>query len=318
MKKTSFGIRNRCPACKSKNIIIRYQIPYSNQSIKNHLVEFYSPQGGIEFEYLKNEKYILCDCKDCGIIFQKNIPNDILMERLYEHWIDPKMAFENRNMRFKINPDIYTNYAKEIITIGSCFKSSPSDTNFLDFGMGWGDWLLMANGLGYKSYGMELSKSRIKYAESRGIKVINWEQAKKLKFDFINTEQVFEHISEPLETLKSLKTLLKSDGIIKISVPTGKNINQKLKLMDWAAKKGTKNSLNDVAPLEHIQLFTRSSLILMARKAGMHEITIPLIRQWNSSFGWFKPKTFARNFLIPLYRNILRKQNYIFLTSKKN
>ena len=88
--------------------------------------------------------------------------------------------------------------------------------------------------------------------------------------------------------------------------------------MDWKAKKGTKNSLNDVAPLEHIQCFTRSSLILMAKKAGMSEITIPLIRQWNSSSGWFQPKTFVRNLLIPLYRNLLKKQNYIFFTSEKN
>lgn len=315
MNKSWFDIRKRCPACKSEDIIIRYQIPYSDQSIKNHLVEFYSPQGGIEFEYLENEKYILCDCKSCGIIFQKNIPNDTLMERLYEHWIDPKIAFENRNIRFKINSSIYSNYAKEIMTIGSCFKSSPSDTRFLDFGMGWGDWLLMANGLGYESYGMELSESRIKYAESRGIKVINWEQAEKLNFDFINTEQVFEHIPEPLETLKSLKTLLKPGGMIKISVPTPNNINRRLRVMNWGAKKGTKDSLNDLAPLEHIQCFTLSSLKLMARKAGMSEVTIPLIRQWNSSFGWFKPKTFARNLLIPLYRNILRKQNYIFLKS---
>ena len=55
------------------------------------------------------------------------------------------------------------------------------------------------------------------------------EQAENLRFDFINTEQVFEHISEPLETLKELKTLLKPGGIIKISVPTADDINRRLK-----------------------------------------------------------------------------------------
>ena len=316
MSKSFFEDRKKCPSCGSKEITIRYQAKYSDQAIKQYLIEFYSPQGGIEFDYLDNEEYILCDCKSCGLIFQKNIPNDFLMERLYEHWIDPIKAFKNRNSRFKANPEIHSNYAKEIMTIGSCFKKSPSDTGLLDFGMGWGDWLLMANGLGYESYGLELSKSRIKHAESKGTKVISWEQAEDLRFEFINTEQVFEHISEPLETLKELKTLLKPGGIIKISVPTANDIERRLKLMDWGAKKGTRNSLNNVAPLEHIQCFNRSSLIKMAEVAEMKEFKISLIKQWNNSSGWFNLKGFARNFAIPIYRNILKRQNYIFLTPK--
>ena len=41
-------------------------------------------------------------------------------------------------------------------------------------------------------------------------KLLVGEQAENLRFDFINTEQVFEHISEPLETLKELKNTLKT------------------------------------------------------------------------------------------------------------
>jgi 2-polyprenyl-3-methyl-5-hydroxy-6-metoxy-1,4-benzoquinol methylase len=316
MSKSFFEERKNCPSCGAKETTVCYQAKYSDQAIKQYLIEFYSPQGGIEFDYLHNEEYILCKCKSCGLIFQKNIPNDFLMERLYEHWIDPIKAFENRNSRFKVNPEIYANYAKEILTIGSCFKKSPSDIRLLDFGMGWGDWLLMANGLGYESYGLELSTSRIKHAESKGINVISWEQAEGLRFEFINTEQVFEHISEPLETLKELKTLLKPGGIIKISVPTANDIERRLKLMDWGAKKGTRNSLNNVAPLEHIQCFNRLSLIKMAEAAGMKEFKISLIKQWNNSYGWLNLKGFARNLVIPIYRNILKRQNYIFLTPK--
>lgn len=317
MNKSWFDERNSCPVCGSVKITIRYRIPYSNQSIKEHLIEFYSPQGGIEFKFLQNEDYILCDCEYCEIIFQKKIPNEYLMERLYEHWIDPKKALENRDNRFKINPGIYNNYINEIRNVSSCLKSSPSDTRFLDFGMGWGDWLLTANRLGFESYGLELSQSRIEYAESKGINVINWDEAKQLNFDFINAEQVFEHIPEPLKTLGELKKLLKPNGIIKISVPTPNNINRTLKLMDWKAKKGSKNSLNDVAPLEHIQCYTRSSLLIMAKLVGMTELTIPLIKQWNNSSDWFNPKSFIRNLLIPVFRNILKKQNYIFLKKEK-
>ena len=314
MKRSWFEERKSCPACASEKIRIRYHALFTEQPIKQYLIDFYTPQGRVEFEYLNNEEYILCDCLSCGMIFQKRIPNLELMERLYEHWIDPIKSLENKKIKKKEHQHAY--YAKEIMTIGSYFKGDPSNITFLDFGMGWGDWLLIANGFGYDCYGLELSESRIKHAKSRGIKVLGWEQAFELSFDFINTEQVFEHISEPLETLKKLKKLLKPGGIIKISVPTVNNIEHRIKKMDWQAKKGTDNSLNPVAPLEHVQYFKRSSLIRMAEITGMTEVLIPMKKQWINFFGWFHPKNFVLNALTPLHRNLLSKRNYILLTSK--
>ena len=78
------------------------------------------------------------------------------------------------------------------MTIGSCFKKSPSDARLLDFGMGWGDWLLMANGLGYESCGIELSESRIEAnaLKSKGTKVIELGSKQKIYgLTSINTEQ---------------------------------------------------------------------------------------------------------------------------------
>lgn len=313
MNKSMFEERKSCPACGSDNIIERYKAFYSDHSIKKYLTEFYSLQGGVEYDYLINEEYILCDCKICGMIFQKKIPNLTLMEKLYEHWIDPIKAFENH--KFKMNRYVYDNYTHEIKNIGSYIKKSHSNINLLDFGMGWGAWLSTANKLGFQSYGIELSESRIAHARKSGIEVIDWKQAENMKFDCINTEQVFEHIPNPLETLKNLKSLLKSGGLIKISVPTANDIEHRLKLMDWSAKKYTPASLNAVAPLEHIQYFRRSSLISMSKIAGMYEVNIPLLAQWRNSIGWLQPKRFLRNAILPIYRNFIKKQNYIFITS---
>jgi predicted SAM-dependent methyltransferase len=82
-----------------------------------------------------------------------------------------------------------------------------------------------------------------------------------------------------LKHLKELKTLLKPGGIIKISVPTANDIERRLKLMDWGAEKGTRNSLNNVAPLgAHTVFQSGSSLIRMAEAAGMKEFKVPLIK----------------------------------------
>lgn len=76
-----FVKREECPACTSKSFRTIYQSEYDKPPIKDYLEKFYSSQGMVEFEYLEGANYVLCDCNDCGLIFQKDIPNDSLMER---------------------------------------------------------------------------------------------------------------------------------------------------------------------------------------------------------------------------------------------
>jgi 2-polyprenyl-3-methyl-5-hydroxy-6-metoxy-1,4-benzoquinol methylase len=303
--------REECPACASSNFRTIYQSQYDKPPIKDYLVDFYSPQGKVEFEYLEGATYVLCECNVCGLIFQRDIPNESLMERLYEHWIDPQKVFSLHQKQDGLG--YYSYYAQEIMQIIAYFGKDPSPLSFLDFGMGWGEWALMAKAFGCDSFGLEISTERIQHAKSNGIKVINWDEIPQYRFDFINAEQVFEHISEPLKTLRHLSGGLKTDGILKISVPTTHNIAQRLKIMNWKSIKGSKNSLNPVAPLEHINFFRRQSLAKMAIQAGLEELLIPIKIQYRFVTDWYGAKKFVKNILLPLYRNILKRQNYIFL-----
>jgi SAM-dependent methyltransferase len=179
--------------------------------------------------------------------------------------------------------------------------------------MGWGRWALMAKAFGCNSFGNEMSEEKCKYAKSNGIVVIKWDEIPHYEFDFINTEQVFEHLPEPLITLKHLKMALKKDGVIKISVPTINDVERRLKIMDWTAEKGRKNSLNFIAPLEHINYFRRKSLLAMAEKAGLQEVLMPIKTQYRYTFDWGKRKRIAKNILLPIFRNFLKNRNYLFL-----
>jgi hypothetical protein len=49
-------------------------------------------KGGVEFEYLQGARFVLQQCRTCGLIFQGQIGNDVLMHKLYEEWIDPAHA----------------------------------------------------------------------------------------------------------------------------------------------------------------------------------------------------------------------------------
>jgi 2-polyprenyl-3-methyl-5-hydroxy-6-metoxy-1,4-benzoquinol methylase len=306
-----FVRRQECPACASGHFRTIYQSQYDRPPIKDYLVDFYSPQGMVEFEYLEGATYILCECDACGLIFQRDIPNKSLMERLYEHWIDPQKAFSQHQEQDCLR--YYSYYAQEIMQIIAYLGKDPSSLSLLDFGMGWGKWAGMAKAFGCDSFGVELSAERIQYAKLNGIKVINWDEIPQYRFDFINTEQVFEHVSEPLQTLRHLSSGLKRDGILKISVPTAHDIERRLKIMDWQSPKGSRNSLNPVAPLEHINFFRRRSLAKMAVQAGLEELLIPIKVQYQYVTDWRGAKKIAKNILLPLYRNILKKENYIFL-----
>lgn len=295
---------------KSKTI---YQASFTNIPIKEYLLDFYGKQGSIDYHYLEKGNYILEECNFCGLIFQKEILNDFLMEKLYEKWIDPKLVFEEEEKTFGL--DYYARYSQEVATLVSYFKAIPTQLKFLDFGMGWGKWLKLVQGFGVQAFGTELSESRINYAKQFGIHVISWKELENHKFDFINTEQVFEHIPNPLETLLQLKKSLKPSGLIKISVPDGAGLKNQLNSLDWKAEKKSKKSFNRVSPLEHINCFNNNSIKVMAEKADMKQVIIPLRHQYALLGANTSIKEVLKNLIKPFYRNYLGG-TYLFFTLK--
>lgn len=310
MSSKYFTKRSKCPSCMSKNYTQIYSISYEDNIIKDYLNSFYLPKGKVEFNYFKNAKYILNECNECSLIFQQEIPDDILTQRLYNIWIDPKIA----SIKSK-NHDInyYLNHASEIIKIISHFNTNPIDLSILDFGMGWANWCLMARAFGCNIYGCELSQERIENAKKHGIKTLEWNDLPNHKFDFINSEQVFEHLSEPYETLKYLAESLKPNGVIRISVPNGEKSRRTLKTMDWKASKASRDSLNIFAPLEHINCFTTKSIDIMAKNAGLKPIkSFESMNYCGQSF-----KSMSKNYLKYYYFKFFSKKKSLCQFYKK-
>lgn len=304
-----FSTRHECPICTSGKFSELYRLPYLSSEIKSYLSDFYFSHAVAEFEYLENADYILCECANCEAIFQKEIPGDALMLRLYEKWIHPVNVAENRR---SLSYSHFKNYADEVARIASLFKAPPASLRFCDFGLGWGDWALMAKAHGISSYGTELSNERIEHSRANGIKVISWDEIPGKDFDFINTEQVFEHLDKPLETLRHLKSGLKKGGIIKISVPYAHDIKRRLQSIDWKDKQGIAATLSPVAPLEHINYFRRKSIVKMGHIVGMQEHRFPISNQYSNSriFGEGLKDT-IKNLARPIYRSTI--DNYILL-----
>ena len=221
---------------------------------------------------LSDSRYHLLECSRCGMIWQRNAPADGFVSRLYDDWIDPT---ESLDREAAATLDDRIPLLREIISLVAMMDRPPGSLRMLDFGMGWGRWLLIARGLGCQVWGAELSESRLARARALAVPTVSWDEIPSHQFDVINTEQVFEHLVDPYESLVHLAQSLAPDGIIKISVPPSGDIHRRLEANDWTARKFTKNSLNAVAPLEHLNCYSGESLVVMAERAGLEQVFLP-------------------------------------------
>ena len=140
--------------------------------------------------------------------------------------------------------------------------------------MGFGNWCLIAKGFGCDVYGLDLSDSRMDRARELGIKSLHWDNLGSHKFDFINAEQVFEHLTHPLDTLIHLSDALKPGGVIRIGVPRGWDVKRRLEIWNWRAEPQDSDWLNMIAPLQHVNCYNYSALCTMGISAGLKVIEI--------------------------------------------
>ena len=86
-------------------------------------------------------------------------------------------------------------------------------------------------------------------------------------FDFINTEQVFEHLGNPSIIMKEFQRILKNGGLINISVPNSVKSIKDLNSSNW------KPANNSLQPLQHINSFTSQTLKSFALNNNFINIT---------------------------------------------
>jgi 2-polyprenyl-3-methyl-5-hydroxy-6-metoxy-1,4-benzoquinol methylase len=173
------------------------------------------------------------------------------MSYLYDHLINPENSFKKR---FNYPQIFFRNLSREMAFNYSLIRKKPSEIKLLDLGMGWGQWANMAKGFGGQVFVAEISEERKLMAKEMGLGVTDINNT-DLKFDFVNLDQVLEHLANPEEVIKKISSLMCTKGIIKIEVPNGKDQIKSLLNKNWKPKK------DSLHPLEHINSFSPSSLI---------------------------------------------------------
>ena len=247
--------RIKCPVCNIEKIKSIYKLSYRDSKIKNFLEVYYNKK--LDLDLIIDNDYNLLECKNCKFIFQEFIPNELFSEHLYESLISATASLKKKKENIK---NLKKKYHHEIFLINKIFKEKK--INILEFGAGWGFWSLEAKKSGFNVSCLELSKRRVEYMKSKGLNVINAIEKNKHKYDFIYSDQTFEHISDPKETLELLDSSLNLDGYILLNFPSSFGFKRKVK------NNYTPNK-DEAHPLEHLNLFNRSSMNYLIKNTNL-------------------------------------------------
>lgn len=297
--------RNHCPSCLSSVLSAVYKEGYSDPGIKNYLSRHYEGRASRAVDAYS---YELVRCSNCTLTFQKGVPADDLLNEIYNAWI-PGTKLDRTHRDY--NLDDYRYLAEQVQFVIQHFGLPPSELKVLDFGFGWAHWSRMAMAYGCAVSGVELSEERIRHGKSVGIQVLALADLPDRNFRFINTEQVFEHLTEPRAVLESLLASLAMDGLIKISVPNAAVSLKKLAQgSDFDALSAAQQM--PIAPLEHINSFNHGSLVAFGKLVGLKPVRPSFYRLYNSASGVLGVKNLVHILTRPVYRHVFPRSTFVY------
>lgn len=145
----------------------------------------------------------------------------------------------------------------------SAFRAVPKNVRVLDVGCGFGQTLAYHTARGCEVYGVEADENILRVAEKFGFKVHVGLFDDRLYeaefFDYVTMDQVIEHVTDPVATLRGVARILKPGGTAILSTPNAGG---------WGAKFFGRRWINWHAPY-HVQFFSRRSMRLAAEQAGL-------------------------------------------------
>jgi len=280
-----FTLRASCPLCNAGDSRRLCEIPYSEARMAKFLAEFY--HGRVPLGKLHPETYRVVACEQCGFIYQDKILDVGGMQALYQHWVDHAYSLSKKR---KAGEGLYRQYAGQVQTLLRALRIRPDQVRLLEYGMGWGYWSRMAQAHGIEVTGFELSGERAEHARGMGLRVIDELPPPGAHYDCIYANQVFEHLPDPLPALQSLCERLAPGGLVYLRVPDGRGVARHLSRRGWSPL------LEAIHPLEHINCFTRKTLIDLAARAGLRPLSPPPRLDCRSLVSGLK-REFADRFL---------------------
>lgn len=204
--------------------------------------------------------FLINKCTECGHKFLADEFNPELLKILYTDYY----------ARSTFHLDRY-HPAKEVRGFQSWLNGEgslayswvPDNVRVLDIGCGFGETLGYHTARGCDVYGVEADENIRRVADKFGFKVhvglFDASLYDRDFFDYITMDQVIEHVTDPIATLKGIAQVLKSGGSAIVSTPNANSWGNILFRRRW---------IHWHAPY-HLQHFSVASMTLAAQQAGL-------------------------------------------------
>lgn len=298
-----------CPACK-------------------HHIDYEPIYKRGDDEKLMPEEWHIYNCFYCKSLFVNPRPAENSLAALYQDYLTHKptqkeKVFTSESLFWKLvrgylANSLGLNFDKKSLNMGyilfslipplryklNRFGRNLTIKNFrnkgklLDLGCGAGEFLHIAQQMGFDSYGCDFDPIIIKQCENKGLNVRlgGLESYNDETFDVITMNQVIEHVVDPQQTIKECFKKLNNNGCLWIGTPNPQAIGAQVFGKSWAG----------LHPPYHLCIPSQSELVRWLNDAGFHNIQI-LNRGPHAKFNWAESMKLSEN-LNDTQRSILRTQ----------
>jgi 2-polyprenyl-3-methyl-5-hydroxy-6-metoxy-1,4-benzoquinol methylase len=289
-------------------------VPYDDRILGDFLAECYPAATDIR-EWLAGAAYQIDACSNCRLVYQRYVGSDEFLSVLYDHWLNTGHYPDDPAFRRQVERPRPTRDAHELYAAAHSLRLPISGLRTLDYGMGWGLWARIARALGAQSFGYDLSQTRCEDAARHGITIVRPAEFATLGAHFVNADQILEHTARPWLAIQEMASALRPGGILKVAVPQAADLRRRIRVLDWRAPKYSRNSLNPIGPLEHVNCFSPTAIEMLCARAGLRRLRI----SWGAYAAHLRepgtldvtdPVRLVKGFLRPAYHRFSRDNLY--------
>jgi len=239
------------------------------------------------FEFCGQELKLV-KCLECGLNY---VNPRVTQEELNKYFQDFHRVSQSEVEYWNNNKMLII---KQVINILKKYKPG----KLLDVGSAYGFLLNEAKQLGWKPYGVEISKANVEYSKEKyNIDIFNGylkeAKYKEESFDVVTIIDVLYYSYDPIFELKETRRILKDGGLLIIRDTNRINYIQKSQMLKKS--KDLFENFFFFGMKDHLYFFNINSCKKMLVKAGFKDITFV-----NSMMGCETKKRFSKNKMVRL------------------
>lgn len=249
---------DRCPACDTGSPEQRVSLDAERSE---RFVAFDQRKfDGLLTSWLGEVQVAVSQCKACGHAWYRTQPSPGQLQQMYA---GAKPLFAGAD---GISRQPTPAMQQEMTRLRRVLPVAKARPALLDYGSGFGRWARAAAQAGFVVTGFEPSHARGAEEQTTFELVNSLEQLRGRRFDVLQLEQVLEHVTDPLGTLRSLHEYCHADTVLRITVPNILRAPEGDRL--WESWPFDGKVPHTLAPFEHLHGFTPRSLRVLCERAG--------------------------------------------------